>query len=69
MLEKIARKGLPVVLDKATADVLHARAIVLPVTRAKAIVGLRIYSVGVVEKKEKLRVIHELTFSGSRVKE
>ena len=47
------------------ADIALGRAIVFPVTRAKDTVGLRISPVGVVEEKEKLRVIHDLTFCGN----
>ena len=38
-------------------------------TRAEDIVGLRISPLGVVEEKEKLRVIHDLTFCGNKADE
>lgn len=42
-------------LAKAAAAIALSRAIVLPVMRVRDNVGLRIFSVGVVEEKEKLR--------------
>ena len=40
------------------------RTIVFPATQAHEVEGLRISPVGVVEEKEKLRVVHDLTFGG-----
>ena len=57
------------VIAKAAADVALGRAVVFPVTRAEDIVGLRISPLGVVEEKEKLRVIHDLTFCGNKADE
>lgn len=67
--EMITRKGLPVVLAKATADVLPGRVIVFSVTRAKDIVGLRVYSVDGLEEKKKLRVVDEISISGREATE
>lgn len=53
-------------LIKAAAKVARGGSIAVPVIRAKEFVGLRI-SVRVVDKTEKLRVIHILTFSRAGV--
>lgn len=45
-------------------DVILGRTIVFAVTPAKEVVGLRLSPVGVVEEKEKMQVIHDLTFGG-----
>lgn len=50
-------------MTKAAADISLGSALVFPVMRAKDTVGLRITPIGVVEG-EKLRAIHDLTFSG-----
>lgn len=49
------------VLTKAKTGVALGRYRVFPVAQAKGMVGLRISPVGMVEGKEKLRVIHDLT--------
>lgn len=61
-IRRVAKCGGEV-LTKATVDIGPGRAIVFPVTRAKDILGLRIPLVGVAVKK-KLRIIHDLSFSG-----
>lgn len=50
----------------ATPDVAFNWALIIPVTRAKEIVGVRISPVEVVEEEEKLRVIQTLTSSVGR---
>ena len=50
------------VLKKAATDAAMGKTIVFPATQAHEMKELRISPVGVVEEKEKLRVIHNLTF-------
>ena len=52
------------VLKKAATDVATGRIIVFPPTQVHEVKGLQILPVGVVEEKEKLRVIHYFTFGG-----
>ena len=52
------------VFRKAMLDVALGRAMVFKVEEAGCIDGIRISPVGVVEEKEKIRVIHDLTFEG-----
>ena len=54
-------------LKKAATEVAMGKTIVFPVTQTHEIRGLRISPVGVVEEKEKLRVIHDLTFDGQAI--
>ena len=44
------------------ADVAGGRAIVFPKEQAGQIPGLRVSPIGVVEEREKIRVIHDMTF-------
>ena len=52
------------VLRKAATDVAMGRTIALPAAQAHEVEAMRISPVGVVEEREKLRVIHGLTFGG-----
>ena len=61
-----AAKHGEIVFKKAATDLTIGWTIVLRVTKAKEIRGLRISPVVAMGKKEKLRVTHELTF-GCRV--
>lgn len=73
-LEKIAREGLPEQIwteseergrgaSKSDSRCRTWQGDCVPVNASEGYCGATIYSVGVVEKKEKLRVINELTFS------
>ena len=61
---KNALKHRGEVLEKAAMDVSMGRTIVLPAAQAQEVEGLRISPVGVVEEREKLQVIDDLTFGG-----
>ena len=50
------------VWKKAVADVACGRAIVFPKEQADQVPGLRVSPVGVVEEREKIRIIHDMTF-------
>lgn len=49
-------------LNKVVTDGAMGKIIMFPVTQAQQIKGLPISPVGMMEEKEKLRLIHELTF-------
>ena len=51
-------------LEITATDVAMGRTVVLLVTQAQEIRGRRISPVWLMEEKEKLRVIHDLTFGG-----
>ena len=50
------------VWEKAVADVAWGRAIVFPKEQAGQVPGLRVSPIGVVEEREKIRIIHDMTF-------
>lgn len=55
------------VFRKVITDVPVGRATVLTVKEAERIEGLRISLLVVVDEKDKIRVIHDVTFKGPRV--
>ena len=59
-----AHKHRGEVLRKAATDVAMGRTIVFKTTQEHEVEGLRISPVGVIEEKEKLRMIHDLTIGG-----
>ena len=56
-----AQKFQVAVWEKAVGDVASGRAIVFPKEQAGQVEGLRVSPVGVVEEREKIRIIHDLT--------
>lgn len=62
MNHRITAKYGEEALYKVVTDVATSRTIAFPVSEAKAIRGLRMPQVGVVEKKRKLQVIPDLMF-------
>ena len=53
--------------EKVVADVAGGRAIVFPKKQAGQVPGLRVSPVGVVEEREKIRIIHDMTFEHGNV--
>ena len=49
-------------MEKAVADVACGKAIVVPKEQVGQVPGLRVSPVGVVEKRENTRIIHDMTF-------
>ena len=47
-------------------DLVRGRALVFPLEQAEDIRGLWISPVGVVEGKDKRRIVHDMTFGGSK---
>lgn len=50
------------VWEKMTGDVVAGKAIAFPVAQARGIIGLRFSPLGVVQEKDKRRIVYDLTF-------
>lgn len=57
------------VIEKAVVDKPRGRAMVVMISRAKETRGLRVSTMGAVEEKEQISIIHDLTFGGYRTVE
>ena len=56
-----AGKIVEAVWDKAVADVAGSRAIGFPKEQAGQVPGLRVSPVGVIEERENIQIIHDMT--------